>query len=256
MNPDKPFVIRADASRYAVGAVLEQLAEGNGVPTKEDILGRKTVPVGFMSKKLTKTQRNWTPREQETYAIILALKKWENIVGLQPVTVVTDHKALEGWATETLDTPSGPVGRRSRWHEFLSKFDLTVEYLPGKVNEVADSLSRWAYPASQAAREVCKHGTWENKVERNEMDKDEKEKEKACMVVTRSGRVCTGEDESCDEEHPSSLEQGAHQGSEGATSSSSIPPPLGGESALGPRKPDTPDTTRSSQNTSSSREEG
>ena len=70
MNPEKPFVIRADASRYAV---LEQMAENEGIPTKEDILERRTAPVGFMSKKLTKCQRNWTPREKETYAIILAL---------------------------------------------------------------------------------------------------------------------------------------------------------------------------------------
>ena len=42
MDPDKPFVIRADASRYAVGAVLEQLAEGRGIPTKEDVLERRT----------------------------------------------------------------------------------------------------------------------------------------------------------------------------------------------------------------------
>ena len=109
------------------------------------------------------------------------------------MTVVTDHKALEGWATETLDTPSGPVGRRSRWHEFLSKFDLTVEYLPGKVNDAADSLSRWAYPASQAAREVSKHGTWENKKEREELDKKEREEERECMVITRSGKECEPE---------------------------------------------------------------
>ena len=75
MNPDKPFVIRADASRYAVGATLEQLTEGNEIPTTQDILERKTAPVGFMSRKLAKSQRNWTPRKQETYAIILALKK-------------------------------------------------------------------------------------------------------------------------------------------------------------------------------------
>ena len=109
------------------------------------------------------------------------------------MTVVTDHKALEGWATETLDTPSGPVGRRSRWHEFLSKFDLTVEYLPGKVNDAADSLSRWAYPASQAAREVSKHGTWENKKEREELDKKEREEERECMVITTSGKECEPE---------------------------------------------------------------
>ena len=215
MNPDKPFVIRADASRYAVGAVLEQMAEKEGIPTKEDILERRTAPVGFMSKKLTKCQRNWTPREQETYAIILALKKWENIIGLQPVTVGTDHKALENWATETLDTPSGPAGRRSRWHEFLSKFDLTVEYLPGKVNEVADGLSRWAYPASQAGREVSKHGSWENKLEREELDRKEKEEERRCRVVTRSRKQCQGEGPDSEPPMVSTEAQKDHQPSHG-----------------------------------------
>ena len=119
MNPDRPFVLRTDASKYAVGAVLEQLQDETMAPTTEDVVNRKTVPVGFMSKKLTGGQRNWTPREQETYAIIMALKKWANVIGQQPVTVVTDHKSLEDWAKETLDTPSGPLGRRSRWHEFF-----------------------------------------------------------------------------------------------------------------------------------------
>ena len=58
--------------------------------------------------------------------MVLALQKWASWIGLQPALVLTDHKSLESWATETLDTMSGPVGRRARWHEHLSKFDLGV----------------------------------------------------------------------------------------------------------------------------------
>ena len=116
VNPDKPFLLRVDASKYAVGATLEQLQNENRMPTPEDAISRKTVPVAFMSRKLTRSQRNWVPREQETYAIILALQKWESWIGLQPILVLTDHQALESWAKEVLDTPSGPLGRRSRWH--------------------------------------------------------------------------------------------------------------------------------------------
>ena len=108
-KPDKPFVLRVDASKYAVRAALEQLLDEERCPTKEDVLNRKTVPVAFMSRKLTGSQRNWVPREQETYAIILGLL-WQSWIGLQEVLVLKDHKALESWYNEHLDTPSGPLG--------------------------------------------------------------------------------------------------------------------------------------------------
>ena len=144
VTPDKPFVQRKDASKYAVGAALEQLMDEERCPTKEDVLNRKTVPVAFMSRKLTGSQRNWVPREQETYAIILALQKWESWIGLQEILVLTDHKALESWCNEVLDTPSGLLGRRRRWREFFSRFNLKVEYLKGEDNLLPDALSRWA----------------------------------------------------------------------------------------------------------------
>ena len=82
------------------------------MPTVDDVRAKRTVLVAFMSRKLGRSQRNWVPREQETYAIILALQKWETWIGLQPVLVLTDHQALESWTKEVLDTPSGPIGRR------------------------------------------------------------------------------------------------------------------------------------------------
>ena len=54
VNPDRPFVLRVDASRYAVGATLEQLLDEERAPTIEDVRARKTVPVAFMSRKLAK----------------------------------------------------------------------------------------------------------------------------------------------------------------------------------------------------------
>jgi len=66
VKPDNPFQLRMDASTFDIGATLEQAAEGEGVPTVEELLQKKTVPVALMSRKLASNQRNWVPSEIET----------------------------------------------------------------------------------------------------------------------------------------------------------------------------------------------
>ena len=133
-----------------------------------------TRPVGFWSRKLADGQRKtWTAREKETYAIVEALRKWSGSIGLQQVVVLTDHQALQHWYTEAVDTPSGPTGRRARWHELLSKFNLSVQYVPGPHNTVADAMSRWPYPASMGYNDCSRHGTAEDAQQVREMEEQD-----------------------------------------------------------------------------------
>ena len=176
VDPDRGFVLRTDASDYAVGAVLEQMLDD----------GRQ-MPVAFWSRVLAKGQRRtWTPREKEAYAIVMALRKWAGYIALHPVTVCTDHQSLQSWHKEHLDTPSGPASRRARWHETLAKFDLTVVYVPGKDNTVADCPSRWAYPASKGMTDVFAHGDEAETAEAKriiEMERLMEEEGVKCFVV-------------------------------------------------------------------------
>ena len=41
VDPNRPFVLRVDASTYAVGATLEQLLDEDRMPTPEDVRAKK-----------------------------------------------------------------------------------------------------------------------------------------------------------------------------------------------------------------------
>ena len=161
------------------------------MPMAADVRAKKTVPVAFMSRKLTESARRWVAREQETYAIVLDLQKWESWIGLQPVLILTDHQALEHWAKEVLDVPSGPVGRRARWHQFFLRFDLSVGYIPDKKNNVADVLSRYAYLASEALRDISKHGSEDDDQELREyIARERREKEVLWLCNMNLQKLC------------------------------------------------------------------
>ena len=108
---------------------------------------------------------------------------------LQPIAVCTDHQSLQSWHNEQVDGPSGPAARRARWHEMLAKFDLSVVYVPGKHNAVADCLSRWAYPARKAWMEISMHGGAGETAEAKRIIEAERlleEGEAKCFVVIGS----------------------------------------------------------------------
>ena len=140
VDPDGGFVLRTDASNYAIGAVLQQVLDDG-----------RHVPMFFRSRVLAEGQRpTWTTREKEAYGIVIALRKWAGCIALHRVTPCIDHQGLQSWHKEHLDSPSRLASRRARWHETLAKFHLTVVYVQGKDNTVADCLSRPAYPATRA----------------------------------------------------------------------------------------------------------
>ena len=81
---DRPFYLRTDASKYAVGTWLEQ----------QDLETGADYPLAFWSRKLSPRQMQWSPGEQETYAIICALKKYQSWIGTNRAEILTDHRSF------------------------------------------------------------------------------------------------------------------------------------------------------------------
>ena len=72
VDPDRGFILRTDASDYAIGAVLEQVLDDG-----------RHVPMAFWSRVPAESQRRtWTPREKEAYAIVMAPRKWAGYIAL------------------------------------------------------------------------------------------------------------------------------------------------------------------------------
>ncbi|KAJ1137499.1 hypothetical protein NDU88_003897 [Pleurodeles waltl] len=128
-DADRPFIVEADASDVAIGAVLSQQNKDTG----------QLHPVAYMSRKLNEDEQNYVIAEKELLAIRDAFKEWRHhLLGAKyTVTVYTDHRNLQFMSSARLLTP-----RQLRWMLFFAKFDFVVNFRPGKDNSKADALSR------------------------------------------------------------------------------------------------------------------
>ena len=73
-------------------------------------------PIAFMSKSLTKTERNWTTIEEECYAIVHTLRKYENLLHNVKFTLKTDHANL-------LYMNIPPSSKVLRWKLAIREYD-------------------------------------------------------------------------------------------------------------------------------------
>jgi transposase InsO family protein len=121
----KEFLVRTDASDYAVGGVLMQEHDG------------QMMPVAFYSKKLTKAEKNYTTTEKEALAVVRAIKQWWFYLDGRKFVIETDHSALR-----SVLKSKEPTGRIARWVMRLSELEFEVRHRPGSMMVLPDMLSR------------------------------------------------------------------------------------------------------------------
>ncbi|GJP79946.1 hypothetical protein CLOP_g10160, partial [Closterium sp. NIES-67] len=102
-DPERDYVIEADASDQAVGAVLMQ-DQGNGLQ-----------PIAYLSKKLHGAELNYPIHDKEALAIVIAFKAWRCYLEGRRTTVYTDHCQPEIFEDTTQPfQAAGPVDRLPR----------------------------------------------------------------------------------------------------------------------------------------------
>ncbi|GJP75082.1 hypothetical protein CLOP_g5577 [Closterium sp. NIES-67] len=140
-DPERDYVIEADASDQAVGAVLMQ-DQGNGLQ-----------PIAYLSKKLHGAELNYPIHDKEALAIVIAFKAWRCYLEGRRTTVYTDHCSLK-----YLKTQPNLSRRQVRWIDFLeTHFHYDIVYKPDHKNK-ADPLSRPAHVATLTG--IAKHYYW------------------------------------------------------------------------------------------------
>ncbi|XP_044724653.1 reverse transcriptase (RNA-dependent DNA polymerase) domain-containing protein [Hirsutella rhossiliensis] len=124
-RPELPTRLETDASRNATAGVLWQ-----------EQPDQTWKPVGFFSKTMTPAERAYPIQDRELLAVVQSLEHFYPELLGQKFDVITDHEALVHFSTRLLSV------RQIRWSDFLAQFDIRFLYRPGRLNVVADALSR------------------------------------------------------------------------------------------------------------------
>ena len=127
-----PWILRTDASSIGLGAVLYQQ---RSVSTPEGVEEIVSEPIATVSHKFSDPATRWATIKQELYAIYHAVSKLQHLLHGKTFVCETDHANLEHLEVSQ-------VAILVRWRLFLQQFNFRVRHIPGKVNLVADALSR------------------------------------------------------------------------------------------------------------------
>ena len=124
---EKEFQLETDASSEGLGAVLSQ-RQADG----------KWHPIAYGSRELKGGEAKYHSSKLEFLALKWAItEQFREYLQYRPFTVLTDNNPL----TYILTTPNlDALGHR--WVAALASYNMTIRYLKGSDNKVADVLSR------------------------------------------------------------------------------------------------------------------
>ena len=132
-DPNLPYVLFTDASKYAWACVLMQ--------EKRHVMEEKEVkilhPMTYMSGLFRGSQINWACLTKEAYAFYMSIKKLAYYLEDADITLRSDHLSLRKLlAKNTLNF------KVSNWAIEISPFCITFKYIKRIKNTLANTMSR------------------------------------------------------------------------------------------------------------------
>ena len=131
-DPNKPYTLYTDASKYAWAGVLTQecttIVDGKEVTLQH--------PITYISGLFQGSQVNWATLTKEAYAIYISCKKLSFYLVGAKTTLQSDHLPLKKFLH--MNTMNSKV---NNWAVEIGDLNLTFEFIKGIKNTLADSLS-------------------------------------------------------------------------------------------------------------------
>ena len=124
-DPQASYTLYTDASKYTYTGVLTQDND------------RVDHPITYVSGLFHGSQLNWATLTKEAYTIYMSVKKLSFYIDTAKITVRSDHLPLKKFLEK--NTMNSKV---NNWAVELESQTITLEYIPGIRNTLADTLSR------------------------------------------------------------------------------------------------------------------
>ena len=128
LNPELITLIKVQAPRDIIGNRKYQL-------NLEGYLAQGIIPLDLVHS-FDKTQVKWNITEKEAYAIYKSVKKFAFYITGAKTMVFSDHKPLKNFFEGGMN-----ITKLDRWSLELQEFDISIVFIQGKLNTVADIIS-------------------------------------------------------------------------------------------------------------------
>lgn len=135
-NPDLPYILHTDWSKFGMSAVLGQIDPEDG----------NEYMVACISRSNNKHEKNYGSYRGEMLAAVWGIRSYRHYLqgAKHPFVLYTDHKGLT-W----LMSSTNLEGQYARWACLISDYEFQIEYKPGSTHEVADTPSRDPLPTTR-----------------------------------------------------------------------------------------------------------
>ena len=141
----REFLLFTDAATgKADKSVLNKIG-GLGAFLAQQNEGGKLYPLGYAGRGLKSHEENYSAFLLELAAALYGLDEFHHIIDRFPTRLFTDHQPLQAFSNP-LSSVHGKT--LTRLQEALMSKPLTIQYHPGLLNGVADTLSRIEYRRS------------------------------------------------------------------------------------------------------------